>query len=141
MSDTDDNNSGRRPLSLKRPGSGTVQQSFARGRSKAVVVEKKRKRVAPAGKDAAAPQGKPAAGKGKSDTSLAAKARQLGLSEEELVARQRAIQRARAEAAEREAKKKQDEEDRSRRAEEERKALEEQRERQAREAVEAKERA
>jgi len=140
MSDTDDNNSGRRPLSLKRPGSGTVQQSFARGRSKAVVVEKKRKRVAPAGKDAAAPQGKPAAGKGKSDTSLAAKARQLGLSEEELVARQRAIQRARAEAAEREAKKKQDEEDRSRRAAEERKALEEQRERQAREAEEAKQR-
>ncbi|MDM7984994.1 MAG: translation initiation factor IF-2 [Maricaulis sp.] len=140
MSDTDDNNSGRRPLSLKRPGSGTVQQSFARGRSKAVVVEKKRKRVAPAGKDAAAPQGKPAAGKGKSDTSLAAKARQLGLSEEELVARQRAIQRARAEAAEREAKKRQDEEDRSRRAAEERKALEEQRERQAREAEEAKQR-
>ncbi len=140
MSDTDDNNSGRRPLSLKRPGSGTVQQSFARGRSKAVVVEKKRKRVAPAGKDAAAPQGKPAVGKGKSDTSLAAKARQLGLSEEELVARQRAIQRARAEAAEREAKKRQDEEDRSRRAAEERKALEEQRERQAREAEEAKQR-
>ena len=140
MSDTDDNNSGRRPLSLKRPGSGTVQQSFARGRSKAVVVEKKRKRVAPAGKDAAAPQGKSAGGKAKSENTLAAKARQLGLSEEELIARQRAIQRARAEAAEREAKKKQDEEDRSRRAAEEKKALEEQRERQAREAEEAKQR-
>ena len=58
MSDADDNKSGRRPLSLKRPGSGTVQQSFARGRSKAVVVEKKRKRVAAPGKD-----GAPAAGK------------------------------------------------------------------------------
>ena len=141
MSDADDNNnSGRRPLSLKRSGSGTVQQSFARGRSKAVVVETKRKRAVSPGKDSGpSTKGKPQGAKGKSgESALAAKARQLGLSEEELVARQRAIQRARAEAAEREAKKKQDEEDRARRAEEERKALEEQRERVAREAEEAR---
>ncbi len=141
MSDADDNNtSGRRPLSLKRSGSGTVQQSFARGRSKAVVVETKRKRVATPGKDASAPAGKGKGGAQKGESSLAAKARQLGLSEEELVARQRAIQRARAEAADREAKQKQDEAARTRRAQEERQLLEEQREREAREVEEAKRR-
>ena len=96
MSDADDNKSGRRPLSLKRSGSGTVQQSFARGRSKAVVVEKKRKRVATPGKDGASAGKAGAAGGKGGESALAAKARQLGLSEEELVARQRAIARARA---------------------------------------------
>ena len=139
MSDADDNKSGRRPLSLKRSGSGTVQQSFARGRSKAVVVEKKRKRVATPGKDGAQGSGKSAsAGKG-GESALAAKARQLGLSEEELVARQRAIARARAEAADRDAQKKQEAEERAKRAENERRHLEEQREREAREAREAEE--
>ena len=58
MSDT--NNSGDKTLSanpppkptlhLKRPvEQGTVRQSFSHGRSKAVVVEKKRARVAPGG--------------------------------------------------------------------------------------------
>ncbi|WP_300542774.1 translation initiation factor IF-2 [Maricaulis sp.] len=139
MSDADDNKSGRRPLSLKRSGSGTVQQSFARGRSKAVVVEKKRKRVAAPGKDNAPASGKSAAGGKGGESALAAKARQLGLSEEELVARQRAIARARAEAADREAQKKQEAEERARRAEDERRQLEEQREQEAREAREARE--
>ena len=139
MSDADDNNnSGRRPISMKRSGSGTVQQSFARGRSKAVVVEKKRKRVATPGKDA--PAGKQG-GKGKGgESALAAKARQLGLSEQELLARQRAIQRARAEAAERDARKKQEEEARVQRAAAEKQALEDQR-RAAEEARIAAERA
>ena len=54
MSDADErNNSGRKPLSIGGRSSGTVQQSFARGRQKSVVVEKKRKRPGPAGKDAA----------------------------------------------------------------------------------------
>ena len=137
MSDADDNKSGRRPLSLKRSGSGTVQQSFARGRSKAVVVEKKRKRVATPGKDGPQGSGKSAgAGKG-GESALAAKARQLGLSEEELVARQRAIARARAEAADRDAQKKQEAEERDKRAQDERRQLEQQREREAREAREA----
>jgi translation initiation factor IF-2 len=144
MSDADDNKpSGRRPLSLNRSGSGTVQQSFARGRSKAVVVETKRKRVAAPGKEAApAAKGKAPAGKAKAgESSLAAKARQLGLSEEELLARQRAIARARAEAADRDAEKKKAEADRVRRAEEEKRALEEKREREKREAEEAAARA
>jgi len=125
MSDNDERNSGsgRRPLSL-RGGSGTVQQSFSRGRSKSVVVEMKRKRVA-GPKDTPAP-GKPggAPAKGGKESALAAKARELGLSEEELVARQRAIQRARAEAAERDAQKKAEAEEREKRAEAEQKQLE-----------------
>jgi len=138
MSDADDNNSsGRRPLSLKRPGGGTVQQSFARGRSKAVVVEKKRKRVATPAKDGG-PGGKQGGAKG-GESALAAKARQLGLSEEELVARQRAIARARAEAADREAQKKQADAAMAQRAADERRNLEEKREQVAREAREAEE--
>mgnify|MGYP002620775074 CR=1 FL=1 len=146
MSDADERNpSGRKPLTLgARTGSGTVQQSFARGRSKAVVVEKKRKRIAPgtpAGKDAApaaTPSGKPMSDADKARAALAAKAKQLGLSEEELIKRQRAIARARAESAERDARKKAEEEALARKAEEDRKALEEQREReeQARKASE-----
>ena len=137
MSDADDNNSsGRRPLSLKRTGGGTVQQSFARGRSKAVVVEKKRKRVATPAKDGG-PGGKQGGGAKSGESALAAKARQLGLSEEELVSRQRAIARARAEAADREAQKKQADAAMELRAADERRQLDEQREREAREVLEA----
>jgi translation initiation factor IF-2 len=45
---------GRKPLSLKRD-TDTVRQSFSGGRTKAVVVEKKRRRVASPGADVAAP--------------------------------------------------------------------------------------
>jgi len=46
MSDTKDtDNTGRRPLSIKRSDTGTVKQSFSHGRSKQVVVETKKKRV------------------------------------------------------------------------------------------------
>ena len=49
MSDTTSNDKtlrvGRKPLSLKRD-TDTVRQSFSGGRSKAVVVEKKRRRIA-----------------------------------------------------------------------------------------------
>ncbi|WP_421784688.1 translation initiation factor IF-2 [Hyphobacterium sp.] len=142
MSDNDDRNqggSGRRPISLKRGGSGTVQQSFARGRSKSVVVEKKRKRVVGPQGGSAAPGGKPAAGGApkKNESALAAKARELGLSEEELVARQRAIQRARAEAAQKEERRKSEEAERKQRAEEEQRLLEEKQRRAAEEAEEA----
>jgi translation initiation factor IF-2 len=136
MSDADDNkSSGRRPLSLKRSGPGTVQQSFARGRSKAVVVETKRKRASGPGKDGETGKG------GKGESSLAAKARQLGLSEEELVARQRAIVRARAEASERDARKKKEAVERTARAEAEQRSFVEKKERAAREIEEAKTRA
>ena len=137
MSDADDNNtSGRRPLSLKRGGSSTVQQSFARGRSKSVVVETKRKRVASPGKDAPAAPARSGGKPGGKESALAAKARELGLSEEELIARQRAIARARAEAAEREKEKEAEAEARTRRAEEEKRRLEEEKERVKREEEE-----
>jgi translation initiation factor IF-2 len=55
MSDTDENSArsrgtGGKTLSLKRTETSTVRQSFSHGRSKAVVVEKKRARVTPAGR-------------------------------------------------------------------------------------------
>jgi len=57
MSDTDEGGtrskagaSGGKTLSLKRTETSTVRQSFSHGRSKAVVVEKKRVRVMPGGK-------------------------------------------------------------------------------------------
>src|SRR5687768_5966963 len=55
MSDTDEDgragrsSGGSKTLSLKRTETSTVRQSFSHGRSKAVVVEKKRARVAPTG--------------------------------------------------------------------------------------------
>ena len=38
-------NTGRRPLTLKRADTGTVKQSFSHGRSKQVSVEVKKKKV------------------------------------------------------------------------------------------------
>src|SRR4029453_4050659 len=56
MSETDEGGtrskagaSGGKTLSLKRTETSTVRQSFSHGRSKAVVVEKKRARVMPGG--------------------------------------------------------------------------------------------
>ena len=118
-----------------------MQQSFARGRSKSVVVEKKRKRVATpqaGAKPGAKPQGGVTPKKGES--ALAAKARELGLSEEELVARQRAIQRARAEAAQKEEDRKRRAEEEQKRADEEKRLLEEKQRREAEEAAEAERR-
>ncbi len=134
MSDSDERNtSGRKPLSLSgRSSSGTVQQSFARGRQKAVVVEKKRKRPGAAptagGKDAGATKA-PISDKDKARALLAAKAKQLGLSEEELLRRQAAIQRARSESDAREAKKKAEAEALKQREEEDQRRLREQKER------------
>ena len=134
MSDADERNpSGRKPLSLggsTRSGSGTVQQSFARGRQKSVVVEKKRKRAGTpaAGSEKPAAKG-PVSDKDRARAALAAKAKQLGLSEEELIRRQAAIQRAKAEQESREAKKREEESERKRRQEEELRALEAQRQR------------
>jgi translation initiation factor IF-2 len=66
MSDTDDSGrsgragtGGSKTLSLKRTETSTVRQSFSHGRSKAVVVEKKRARVAPSGKPLEVEKDKP----------------------------------------------------------------------------------
>jgi translation initiation factor IF-2 len=78
MSETDDSDStpargaGRgKTLSLKRVETSTVRQSFSHGRSKAVVVEKKRTRVAPGKADPAA--GKVSARKAPADESAVLK--------------------------------------------------------------------
>jgi translation initiation factor IF-2 len=146
MSDADERNtSGRKPLSLGGGStpSGTVRQSFPRGRQKAVVVEKKRKRPGTPGapgaagaKDAPAPAGKPGlSDKDRTRALIAAKAKQMGLSEEELLKRQAAIQRARAEAEQRDAQKRTEEAERTQRQDSEMRALEEAREREEAERV------
>src|SRR5688572_14797764 len=112
---SEDNNNGRKPLTLKpRTGgsvsSGTVKQSFSHGRTKTVVVETKRARshtgpsgnlAAPSAREnrvfepqrpAAPPQGQRPAG-----------APNDGLSAEERAARQRVIEAARAQQAQAEA--------------------------------------
>ncbi len=128
MSDANDNDkpegSGRKPLTLKRNvAAGTVKQSFSRGRSKFVVVEKKRKRVI--GKAAAgapdAPEASETPTEEKSDT--AARARALGLSESEFLAREAAVEKAKAEAASREERARIEAEERARREREEKEQL------------------
>src|SRR5579872_6428741 len=62
MSDTDETKRPGKTLSLKKTETSTVKQSFSHGRTKAVVVEKKRSAAPPvAGKTAAKPADKPAA--------------------------------------------------------------------------------
>ena len=111
MSDTKDR-SGRKPLSTGGRGSGTVKQSFSHGRSKQVVVEKKKKKMVGApggsggaggGRPGAAAAGIAAGGKGESK--LAAAARKLGITEAELIERQKALLKRREQEANREAEK------------------------------------
>ncbi|MEM1036652.1 MAG: translation initiation factor IF-2 [Pseudomonadota bacterium] len=97
MSDTKDKGtSGRKPLSVSRGGStGTVKQSFSHGRSKQVVVETKKKRggAAPKPGASARPAAKKAGGKEPSKLELAAK--KLGITVEELIARQKVLKQRR----------------------------------------------
>ena len=106
MSDTKNTNStndgGRKPLSVGRgKDSGTVKQSFSHGRSKQVVVEKKKKRIpSPAGgaaKPGAAKSGAPAGAKPKNKAPQQSKAaelaKKLGITEAELRARQAALKK------------------------------------------------
>ena len=105
MSDTKDtggNTGGRKPLTVARKSSGTVKQSFSHGRSKQVVVEtKKRRSVGPSG-SAAAPGGD--ASKAASDSleaRLVATAKKLGITVNELKARQKALYERKQEEASR----------------------------------------
>jgi len=118
---SDENNNGRKPLTLKpRTGgsvsSGTVKQSFSHGRTKTVVVETKRARphTAPGG-NLAAPSAaerrvfeppRPAAG----SQGQRPAAPNDGLSAEERAARQRVIEAARAQQAQAEAERRAGEE-------------------------------
>jgi translation initiation factor IF-2 len=133
MTDTNDTSRTRpagKTLSLKKTETSTVKQSFSHGRTKAVVVEKKRT-LGPAAKPAAADKAKPAATQAKGPAPAAAPAapaaRDAGarggvvlrqLTDEEKVARSRALADARV--AEGEARKRADEEARQRATEEDR---------------------
>ena len=117
MSDTD----GKKPLGLGgAPRSGSVKQSFSHGRTHAVVVETKRKRVV------VPTPGKPASasgGAGSSSPNLGDPAkRPAGISDAEMERRLTALRQAKAreqeEAAKRADEERQREEDRQRRREE-----------------------
>src|ERR1043166_4136987 len=125
---------GSKPLSLKKTETSTVKQSFSHGRSKAVVVEKKRARVAPAGGKLEMPE-KPRAVGGAAEVKApaqdaAAQAREAHragvvlrqLTDEEKEARRHALADARV--AEEEARKHAEEDARHRAVEEARLAKE-----------------
>ncbi|MDE2465828.1 MAG: translation initiation factor IF-2 [Alphaproteobacteria bacterium] len=129
MSETNDTTRRGKTLSLKKTETSTVKQSFSHGRTKAVVVEKKRARVAPA---APAPAAKPAEETKAAPTPAQGRPAQAGggakpapgragvvlrqLTDEEKEARSRALADARV--AEEEARRLADEDRRRREAEE-----------------------
>jgi len=92
MSDSKDNDGKGKTLSLGG-GPGTVRQSFSHGRTKAVVVETKRKRVMVP---------KPSAG----GTSGGRRTSAVGVSDVELTRRRKALEAAQAMESERQATKK-----------------------------------
>lgn len=132
MSDTNDtgnsSGSGRKPLTVSRGSSGTVRQSFSHGRSKQVVVEKKKRRMVGA-------PGKPGTGRGaggakkpaQSEDALLAK--KLGITEAELAARKAALKAQKAQQQKRAADTAREKEVQSRLAEEQQRKVQEDKER------------
>jgi translation initiation factor IF-2 len=143
MSDTNNtDNSGRRPLTIKRADSGTVKQSFSHGRSKQVVVETKKKRVvvAPGAQPpkvarpepaAAAPEAAAKAPEKKRPAPSAAQqaVQKSSLSEAELKARQAAIAQRRVDEERRRLEQEAIEEANRRRTEEARRLADEEKRR------------
>ncbi len=126
MSDENNNDGKPKPLGL-RGGSGVVRQSFSHGRSKSVVVEKKRKRVFVPGKPGAASAGvrtgaKPAGGVSNSEMDRRRKALMAAAGQEN-ERKAREIEAERAREAEREERRRErdakEREDRKRAKEEE----------------------
>jgi translation initiation factor IF-2 len=148
MSDTKETDTnkpgGRKPLTTTRTtSSGTVRQSFSHGRTKNVVVEKKKKRVvtpASGGKPGAAPARADGGSSGPRPTGdaaqskLAEAARKLGITEAELRARQEVLRKRRENEQAREADAKKQEAARGRLREEQERQLREAREREEAEA-------
>ena len=148
MTDTKDtDNTGRRPLTLKRADTGTVKQSFSHGRSKQVSVEVKKKKVvvapgaapkvarpaAAAATPAAESETKPAAAASPAPapqpTAAQAAVKKSNFSEAELKARKAAIDAARADQDRRRIEQEAIEEANRRRAEEARRHAEEEKRR------------
>jgi translation initiation factor IF-2 len=132
MSDTKDtDNTGRRPLTLKRSDTGTVKQSFSHGRSKQVAVEvKKKKVVVTPGAQPKVVRPEPPKAAAPTPLSVAEEnARKSGLSEAELKARQAALQQRRAEEERRKVEAEAAEEANRRRQDETRRIAEEEKRR------------
>jgi len=129
MTDTNDKKqTARKPLSLSSSGRGSVRQSFSGGRSKAVVVEKKKKVIIRPGsitesiKPVVTPKISVTPVKLKVDE-VALAAKKLGLSKDEYEKRQNALNTAKAEAGVRGEKKNAEQIERERRMAEEKAAL------------------
>ena len=127
MTDTNDKKPARKPLSLSASGRGSVRQNLSGGRSKAVVVEKKKKVIIRPGQSQpgakASPKIKtPDTGKPKIDE-VAEAAKKLGLSKSEYEKRQAALSTAQAQQNERELKRAAEQAERDRRMAEEQAAL------------------
>ena len=97
MSDTK-NTSGRKPLSTSKK-SGTVEQSFSHGKTRKVEVQRRSPRVAKPGAKAGGEKGDSSA---KGPSKAAEIARKLGITEQELRARQAALLKRRESEQQRE---------------------------------------
>jgi translation initiation factor IF-2 len=142
MSDTKDTG-GRKPLTTSR-GSGTVKQSFSHGRSKQVEVVKKKKRVVTPGGSGGGNRSGGGSGNagassqkgsgGNAQSKLAAMARKLGITEAELLARQRVLLQRKAQEEARKAEANKTHEAQARLREEQNKKVQEEKEREEAEA-------
>ncbi|MAN47365.1 MAG: translation initiation factor IF-2 [Alphaproteobacteria bacterium] len=137
MSDTKDtggNSGGRKPLTVSRKSSGTVKQSFSHGRSKQVVVEtKKRRAVGPGGSSSAPAKDAPKANDSL-EARLVATAKKLGITVDELKARQKALLERKNEVAARAKEEQREKEAQDRLRSEQEKKLQEAKEREEAEA-------
>jgi len=101
MSDNNDqgNSGGRKPLTVVRKTSGTVKQSFSHGRSKQVVVETKKRRPVTAGGAPGSGQENEAATPASvsMEAKLVALAQKLGITVDELKARQKVLEQRKSE--------------------------------------------
>jgi translation initiation factor IF-2 len=101
MSDNNDqgNSGGRKPLTVVRKTSGTVKQSFSHGRSKQVVVEtKKRRPVAAGGPPGGGAEAEaPIPASVSMEAKLVALAQKLGITVDELKARQKVLEQRKSE--------------------------------------------
>jgi len=127
MTDTNDKKPTRKPLSLNASGRSSVRQNLSGGRTKAVVVEKKKKVIIRPGQSGGTtkvtPKIKaPDALKTKIDETAEA-AKKLGLSKAEYEKRQAALNVAQSEQNERVAKRQAEDADRKRRMDEEKAAM------------------
>jgi translation initiation factor IF-2 len=139
--DTDNKSGGRKPLTVTRKTAGTVKQSFSHGRSKQVeVVTKKRRAVTAPGGAGGKPPGKSgsaaagAAGKPTREDKIREIAKKLGITVEEVKARQRVLEARNAQQAERAKEDKKAEESQARLRDEQEKKHQESKEREEAEA-------